>query len=174
MGKGRGRRAYNSYIGHRPPKNRSRIVIMNRSNEAEAFVTEIELIRNWGRKDLGTGILYNRTDGGDGASGFISSEERNQKIRESKQGKNRPTFSKEWRENLSKAAMGNQHLLGKTWALSAEARRHHSEALKGKLKTGAALIAAQANGKLGGGHARWHSSKGIVNPNCELCMKDQG
>ena len=66
-GKGTGKRA-----GHRarhqfkPPKDPSRIVVMPCRNEAEAFATEKELILNWGRKDIGTGILRNLTDGGEG------------------------------------------------------------------------------------------------------------
>jgi hypothetical protein len=39
-----------------------------------------------GRKDLGTGILRNLTEGGDGASGHIKSEETRKKISESQMG----------------------------------------------------------------------------------------
>jgi hypothetical protein len=41
----------------------------------------------FGRKDLGTGILYNRTDGGDGASGNIHTEETKRKLSEIRKGK---------------------------------------------------------------------------------------
>lgn len=65
-GKGSGRRAFTSkgHVVHRPLDS-SRILILIRGFEAEAFKTEIELIRNWGRKDLGTGCLRNLTDGGE-------------------------------------------------------------------------------------------------------------
>jgi NUMOD3 motif-containing protein len=67
VGKGSGYRAYVKHRGlMRPPKTRSRILIFERCSEQEAFDTEIDLIRNWGRQDLGTGILKNMTDGGDG------------------------------------------------------------------------------------------------------------
>jgi hypothetical protein len=66
--------------GVHPPKDRSRILIFERFNEAEAFATEKELIVNWGRKDLGTGCLHNRTEGGDGASGFKWTEKQKQAI----------------------------------------------------------------------------------------------
>jgi hypothetical protein len=42
--------------------------------EAEAFAKEIELIALYGRRNTGTGTLFNLTDGGEGASGAIRSE----------------------------------------------------------------------------------------------------
>lgn len=47
-----------------PPKERRTKLHTNLTNE-EALDKEKELIALYGRKDLGTGILYNRTDGGD-------------------------------------------------------------------------------------------------------------
>lgn len=66
VGKGSGRRAFINagHVCHRPVE-RNRILIFPRASEADAFATEIELIRNWGRKDLGTGCLQNHTDGGE-------------------------------------------------------------------------------------------------------------
>jgi hypothetical protein len=42
--------------------------------EAEAFAKEIEPIALYGRRNTGTGTLFNLTDGGEGASGAIRSE----------------------------------------------------------------------------------------------------
>ncbi len=42
--------------------------------EAEAFAKEIELIALYGRRNTGTGTLFNLTDGGEGASGTIRTE----------------------------------------------------------------------------------------------------
>jgi len=50
-----------------------RIIIQEWSDEATAFAYEMYQIDFWGRKDLGTGILRNLTDGGEGASGCVPS-----------------------------------------------------------------------------------------------------
>ena len=42
--------------------------------EAEAFAKEIELIALYGRRNIGTGTLFNLTDGGEGASGAVKTE----------------------------------------------------------------------------------------------------
>ena len=65
-GKGSGNRGFER-SGHivNPPKDKSRIIILVRSSEQAALDTEMELIRNWGRKDIGTGCLRNRTSGGE-------------------------------------------------------------------------------------------------------------
>lgn len=64
-GKGTGKRAFVRRENHWPPANPNRVLIFARATEAEAFATEKELIANWGRKDIGTGRLQNRTDGGE-------------------------------------------------------------------------------------------------------------
>lgn len=43
--------------------------------EAEAFAKEIELIALYGRRNTGTGTLFNLTDGGEGASGMRKTAE---------------------------------------------------------------------------------------------------
>jgi hypothetical protein len=80
VGKGRGGRAFNKHR-HRvkPPKDTNRIVFVAKNlSENLAFEMEKNLIKQYGRKDLGTGILINLTDGGEGTSGKIVSEETRQ------------------------------------------------------------------------------------------------
>ena len=47
--------------------------------EGIAFIQEISLIKKYGRRDLGLGPLTNLTDGGEGSSGHIRSEEAQEK-----------------------------------------------------------------------------------------------
>jgi hypothetical protein len=76
IGKGQGNRAYKKYRNIKPPKDKSRIIFLKQNlTEEEAFKHEKYMIAVFGRKDLGTGILINKTDGGEGASGFRHSEE---------------------------------------------------------------------------------------------------
>jgi hypothetical protein len=50
-----------------PPKERQ-LVLKEFFNEVDAFQHEIYMIAVFGRKDLGTGILHNMTDGGEGSA----------------------------------------------------------------------------------------------------------
>jgi hypothetical protein len=78
IGKGKDNRAYRRrYKGEvRAPKDKSRIIFLKQNlTEEEAFKHEIYMIAVFGRKDLGTGILRNKTNGGEGASGVVRSDE---------------------------------------------------------------------------------------------------
>jgi hypothetical protein len=70
IGKGKDRRAYVRQ-GRRikPPRDISRIVFLRKDlTEDKAFDWERFYIGHYGRKDIGTGILRNTTDGGEGVS----------------------------------------------------------------------------------------------------------
>jgi hypothetical protein len=84
IGKGSGRRI-NENKG-RPcgrPKDKSKIILLKQNlTEEEAFKHEIYMIAVFGRKDLGTGILNNRSDGGEGNSGYEHTEKNKEKFKE--------------------------------------------------------------------------------------------
>ncbi len=127
IGKGTGKRIYSKNKTIKPPKDKSRIIYLKQNlTEREAFKHEIYMIAVLGRKDNGTGILHNRTDGGEGCSGAIISNETRKKISE---GNKNP--SEETRRKFSEANKGeNNPNYGKTHA--EETRRKMSEAKKGK------------------------------------------
>jgi hypothetical protein len=123
IGKGKGNRAYDRNKNCiKPPKDKSRIIFLKKNlTEEEAFRHEIYMIAVFGRKDLGTGILHNRTDGGDGASGVVRSDEWKRKQSEVRKGR---TLSEEHKRKLSEVQKGK--------TLSEEHKRKLSEAQKGK------------------------------------------
>jgi hypothetical protein len=96
IGKGKEDRAYKKGKSEvNPPKDKSRIIFLKQNlTEEEAFKHEIYMISIFGRKDLGTGILYNMTNGGEGVSGLIRSKETRKKISDGISGKNHPMYGK--------------------------------------------------------------------------------
>ena len=140
IGKGTGNRIYSTNRIIKPPKDKSRIIYLKQNlTETEAFRHEIYMISVFGRKDLGTGILYNMTNGGDGSSGWVPSEEYRKKMSEAKKGK---THSEDSKKKMSVAQKGKtlseEHRrkmseANKDKTLSEEHRRKISEAHKGKI-----------------------------------------
>jgi hypothetical protein len=134
------------------PPSRDRIVILHEGLEWEkACEIEKELIAFYGRKDLGTGVLRNLTNGGDGAKnpsketrakisragrGRKLSSEHKQKILKANKGRECP---KEVREKISKSHLGMK--------LSEEVRKKISKANKGKKRS--KEIRARMSGKGG-------------------------
>ena len=121
IGKGQGKRIYqiDGKPCNKPPKNR--IIFLKRNlTEEDAFRHEVYMISVFGRKDLGPGILHNRSDGGEGPSN--PSEETRKKMSESKRGKK---HSEETRKKQSENRGGSKNnFYGK----------HHTEETKQKLR----------------------------------------
>jgi len=83
IGKGLKNRAWCKYHSINLPKDKSKIVIMESNlTELGAYALERRYIKWYGRKDLGTGILRNMTDGGEGGYGKRLSEATKKKISE--------------------------------------------------------------------------------------------
>ena len=94
----------------------------------QACEKEREFIALYGRKDLGTGILQNLTDGGEGGSGRVLSEETRRKISEIQKGERHHYYGKSLSEEHKRKLSESQK--GKT--LSEETKRKLSEVMKGK------------------------------------------
>jgi hypothetical protein len=103
IGKGCSRRAFKPH-GKIPVPERDRILFLKRNlSERDAFKHEIYLISVLGRKDCGTGMLLNFTDGGEGHSGYIQSPEHVENRAKKLRGRKRP---KEVGEKISNTKKG--------------------------------------------------------------------
>ena len=138
VGKGKGNRWKQK--NHRvevPPANRV-IFPVTQTTEEWAHFMEMELIDLYGRLNDGTGILENLSDGGEGQSGLIHSEESKQKISLSKKGRQHSNSSKQKMSNAKRGkTLSEEHkqkiklsLLGKL--KSEETKQKLSDANKGK------------------------------------------
>lgn len=139
IGKGKGRRAW---IPHRrnnqgipTPKNLSQILIISHKLlEFESVLLERKLISYYGRKDLGTGILRNRTNGGEGTSGRIMPKGKDSP----NYGIDKPWLAKQMTENnplhrpdiIEKRSGVNHHYYNKSRSI--EDRQKISKGLTGK------------------------------------------
>lgn len=108
IGKGKGNRAYTKRRTEiSKPDDVSRIqIVAHNLTETEAHLLEMKLIAYYGRKDIGTGILRNLTNGGDGASGRRMTQQLKNKIISANTGKPR---TRETKAKISAANTGKQH-----------------------------------------------------------------
>ena len=148
IGKGKNYRINSKQRNIKKPRDNSRIIFLKQNlTEEHAFKHEKYMIAIFGRKDLGTGVLHNRTDGGEGNSGRTLNEKTKKKIGEAnkislkgrkipeevrqKQSntwkeklKNNPRPMSFYEKNLKKMAERNKN--------DKEKHKRHSEMMKGR------------------------------------------
>jgi hypothetical protein len=111
IGKGKGNRAWSASRTVHKPIDETRIIIVEDGlTEEESFRLEKTLIEQHGRKDQGTGILRNLTDGGEGNSGRIVTHETRNKISKANGGKvsrSGFTLTTEHKHKISEANKGH-------------------------------------------------------------------
>jgi len=149
IGKGKDDRAWQKSHSVIVPKDLNRIVMLETNlTELGALAIERRMIRWYGRKDIGTGILHNKTDGGDGSAGIIPWN-KDVKIGSYLSEKGRKTISeanKKPRKDTHKERI-SEALKGKT--KSEEHKRKLSEAGKGKTPWNKGKTGVQKGSRLG-------------------------
>jgi hypothetical protein len=163
VGKGKAYRAFEKK-GHTcfPPQDKAKIKLQYWRDENTALAFEKYLIDFWGRKDLGTGCLRNRTDGGE--TRINLSEEGRQRVRESglkahNSGQLDIARTMRTKEGMARAgvAKGNLLKICKAGGLVTGKKNAESGRMREVQKTS--------------NHIRWHINRDLISPTCVFCKK---
>lgn len=140
IGKGKDNRAYDPKHTVTVPKDKSKIVFIEKNlTELGAFALERRMIRWYGRKDNNTGILRNRTDGGEGASGMQFSKAHRRRIGAAHTGRKHTADHKRNNSMAQKASSKNyriNHQFGKNNHMHGRTgEKHHRYNIKHSVET---------------------------------------
>lgn len=165
IGKGKGNRAFVRHHGKIPDRDHIIVLIKNISHHHSVEI-EKALISYYGRKDLGSGILINKTDGGDGLhnpspetrklmSEAKMSESAETRLKRSIAAKNRPRrpISEETKRKISEANLGKKR--------TAESKKLMSDKKIGRRLSEEHKLKISINSKKPKGR-----QKRVVCPNC--------
>jgi NUMOD3 motif len=168
VGKGKASRAYDNHSHRVHAPDKERILVQEFPSEAGALAAEKFFIAYYGRLDLGTGCLRNRTDGGEGVSGghWKLSEDWCRRQGERKKGNTvrlGQTHSPETRAKMrgprKPYKKRRPYIFGTRHSHSPEIRQRMSESAKKRvLREGVTCLVAR--GKKGAA-VRWHIKENL-------------
>lgn len=159
IGKGTGMRPWERHNKIPIPKDSHIVIIEQNLTLIGSLALERKLIKWYGRKDLGTGILLNKTDGGDGSIGLRWSDEARKEHSKRLMGKNLGRkLGPQSPELIAKRAKAN---LGRV--VTQESNFKRRIAMLGRNREPKPIVTCPHCGKIGGGPVmkRYHFS------NCE-------